>query len=237
LSEFINQLKIYTATSADLEQMTGDIMKKFRFLIQMGDLAVFFEIKKSSTVKNALEFLNNNAPSPSLLSIWISIAEIGKLQDESYARLISLSWLDEFLLSKLIDQSLQQEGHDEYSSSRQILLIKILILLPDWLEEFEKNPGPAIESLFQYQEIQKYLTVNQYQEILYFNYESLMELLAAFYSSAILNLSLQKGTNKTGIKKKLVGWHTQIEEIIKIASNNSCKVHPTIEAIQSTISK
>ncbi len=234
LSEFMNRVQNYASTNADILQITDNIMKKFSYLIQLRDLDSFFEIKTSSTIRAALDFLKNNSPSPSLLSIWLSVAEIGKLQDENYARIISLSWLDEFLLSKLIEQTLQQEGHDEFSSGRKILLIKTLTLLPDWLEEYEKNPGSAIQSLFQYQEVQKYLMVNQYQEILYFHYESLIELLAAFYASAILNISLRKNISKTEIKKKLISWHSLIEKIIKVAGKNNCKVYPTIEAIIET---
>jgi hypothetical protein len=76
--------------------------------------------------------------------------------------------------------------------------------------------------------------VNQYQEILYFHYESLIELLAAFYASAILNISLRKNISKTEIKKKLISWHSLIEKIIKVAGKNNCKVYPTIEAIIET---
>jgi glycosidase len=231
LSEFMNRVQIYASTNADIPNITDGIMKKLRYLIQIRNLDSFLEIKTSAQIRAAFNFLKNNSPSPSLLAIWLSVAEIGKLQDENYSRIVSLSWLDEFLLSKLIDRSLQQDGYDEYTANRHILLIKILTLLPDWLEEYNKNPGPAIQSLFQYQEIQKYLMVNQYQEILYFHYESLIELLAAFYSSAIMSISLENKVNKTEIKKKLTGWHSRIEKIIKIASENSCKVNPTIEVI------
>jgi hypothetical protein len=191
----------------------------------------FFEIKLTANLRTALQFLNDNSPSPSLLTIWLSVAEIGKLQDENYSRIISLSWIDEFLLSKLIEKSFQQAGHDEYMGNRQILLIKILTLLPEWLEDYNNNPVQGIQSLFQSQEVQKYLRANQYQEILYFHYESLIELLAAFYASAILNFSLQKDLKKTEIKKKLVDWYSQISNIIKLASKNGCRVNRTIESI------
>jgi hypothetical protein len=85
--------------------------------------------------------------------------------------------------------------------------------------------------LFQSQEVQKYLRVNQYKEILYFHYESLIELLAAFYAAEILNLALQKNLKKTEIKKKLVGWYSQIQNIIKLASKNGCRVNSTIDSI------
>ena len=126
------------------------------------------------------------------------------------------------------------------TSNNQILLIKILTLLPDWLEAYEINPGNAIQSLFQYQEVQKYLRVNKYQESLYFHYESLMDLLAAFYASSILSISLWTDANKTSVKKKLIDWYSGISNIIILANKNSCKVYPTIEAVlesQNTKSK
>jgi hypothetical protein len=237
LKDFLDRVQDYASTNADVPKIIDNILNKFRYLIQLNHLASHLEIKSTAKIKASLGFLSKNVPSPSLLAIWLTVAEIGKLQDESYCRIISLSWLDEFLISKLIDQSFQQEGLDENSSNRQILLIKILILIPDWLEEYDKNPGAAIKALFQYQEVQKYLRVNQYQETLYFHYESFIELLAAFYSTAILSVSLLRDINKTEIKKRLLDWHSRIEEIIKITDKNSCKVHPTIEAILSTEEK
>jgi hypothetical protein len=230
-SDFMNRLQNYTSTNADTGKIIDYTMKKFRYLIQINDLDSLFEIKSSASIRAAFDFLNKNSPSPSLLAIWLSVSKIGQLQDENYTSIISLSWLDEFLLSKLIEQSLQHEGYDEYSSSRLILLIKILILIPNWLEEYNNNPGSAIQSLFQYQEIQKYIMINKYQDILYFHYESLIELLAAFYASAVLDISLRDKTKKTEIKKKLVDWHSEIEKLIKVAGKNSCKVYPTIDAI------
>jgi len=234
LKEFMTRVQEYASTNADIQTIVDNILIKFRYLIHLNEISSYLEIKPTANIKTALNFLNKNAPSSSLLLICLSVAEIGKLQDESYSRIISLSWLDEFLLSKLIEQSFQQEGFDEFSSNRQILLIRILTLVPDWLEEYDENPGAAIKALFQYQEVQKYLRVNQYQETLYFHYESLIELLAAFYSSSILSVSLLEDINKVEIKKKLVDWHSRIENLIKIAGKNSCKVNTTIEAVTDT---
>ena len=126
---------------------------------------------------------------------------------------------------------MQESGYDEYSSNRQILLLKILILLPDWLEAYENKPGFALKSLFQYQEVQTYLKINQYQGSLYFHFESFIELLGAFNVSAILSIAFWEVSNNTLIKKKLVSWYSQINRIISLAGKNSCKVMPTIDAI------
>ncbi len=232
LSEFMNRIRHYTSSTADVDPLVNEALAKLKYLINLKHLTSFLDIKVSSKMKNALEFINNNVPSSSMLSIFLTVSNIGRLQDENYASIISISWLDEFLLSKLIVQSFHHDGYDDYSSDRHLLLMKILILLPNWLTDYLENPVEAIESLFQYQEVQNYIMMNQYQEILYFHYESLIELLAAFYTSEILEISSWKEQNKTAIKKNLVSMYVEIEKIIKIAGKNGCKVYATIEAIQ-----
>jgi hypothetical protein len=233
LFEFMTRLQTYASTDADITLIVDSVSKKFAYLLQLNDLEIFFEIKTSSKLRKALNFQQDNAPSSSLLTIWLVVANIGQLQDKNYASIISISWLDEFLLSKLIEQSIQKAGHNEYSAARQMLLIKILALLPNWLHEYTQNSVAAIQSLIQYPEVQKYLIFNQYQEILYFNYESLIELLAAFYTVSILDIALWEKKSKTEIKKKLLFWHAEIEKIIKIAGKNNCKVYDTVEAIEN----
>jgi glycosidase len=232
LSEFMNRLQNYVSTNADIVPIVDDIMKEFTFLLHLKEIESFFKITSSVKIRKAQTFLNENVPSPYLISIWLAVAKIGQLQDSNYTSVISLSWIDEFMLNKLIEQSLHDEGFDDYSTDRQMLLIKILTLLSDWLEKYSQNPISAIQSLFQYQEVQKYLMINQYQEVLYFHYESMIELLATLYSSAILKISLLDNQSKTEIKKKLQYWYSDIEGIIKAAAKNSCKLYPTIEEIQ-----
>ena len=232
LSEFMNRIRQYTSSTGDVDPLVNEALAKLKYLINLKHLTSFLDFKASSKIKNALEFINNNVPSSSMLSIFLTVSNIGRLQDENYASIISISWLDEFLLSKLIVQSFHDEGYDDYSSNRHLLLMKILILLPNWLTDYQENPVEAIESLFQYQEVQNYIMMNQYQEILYFHYESLIELLAAFFTSEILEISSWKEQNKTAIKKNLVSLYVEIEKIIKIAGDNGSRVYSTIEAIQ-----
>ena len=237
LSEFLDRVQKYAATASDINPIVSQAASKLNYLINLKQLDVFFDIKATSNIKKSLEFLTNNAPSSSLLSIWLAVAKMGRLQDENYVSIISLSWLDEFLLSKLIEQSFRNEGYNDDSVERQLLLLKILTLIPNWLETYLENPGEAIQSLFQYQEVQKYIMINQYQEILYFHYESLIELLAAFYATEILQISLWKKKNKTEIKKKLLTCYAEIEKLIKIAQKAGCKVYSMVEDVQKLTAK
>ena len=176
-------------------------------------------------------FLKDNAVSPLALLIWIIVSQLGKLQDKEYAAVISVSWMEEFLLSRIIEQSFVQSGYDDFSANRQLQLIKIIILLPDWMANAAENPGFAFQSLFQYQEVQKFLGVNLYQDVLYYNYESLVELLAAFYTMMVLNLSLDDQTEHKIIRKKLLDEYERIYNIFEIARDQGCRVHQTIEAV------
>ena len=77
------------------------------------------------------------------------------------------------------------------------------------------------------------LGVNKYQDVLYFHYESLIELLAAFYSIALVNLAGQKTIDKNEVKNKLISWYKPISRIIEAARENSSRVYRTIDAVKA----
>jgi glycosidase len=231
-SDFIGRIKEFTSATGKEADIINDRGERFRYLLYLKDSPKFFKIKKSVALKKTMDFIADYSPSAVILMIWLTVSDLGKLQDKNYAPMISVSWLDEFLLNKKIDQSLQLLAYDEYSSAHQLLLIRILTMLPDWMNRVDENPGLALETLFQYHEVQKLLGVNKFQDILYFHYESLIELLAAFYSIAIINLAGQKTIDKNEIKDKLIGWYKHISRIIEAARDNNSRIYLTIEAVK-----
>jgi hypothetical protein len=146
-----------------------------------------------------------------------------------------LSWLDEFLLGKLIVQILKTYGLDEGNADRQLQLIKILIMMPQWLTQAEENPGAALSSLFRQGESSQFLQVNRYQDIVYFNYESLIYLLAAFAAIGLIQLCSSPGKDKAIDKHKLERWSELTTFLITVAHDNGCRVYPMIEAAEKVL--
>ncbi len=233
MSDFIAGVNDYISAGGDEKVLLEELNAKFRKMLLLYQPALLLETKQTTSLKKIPVFLKESAPSPATLALWLIYADLGKLQDSNYAPIISLSWLDEFFFYKLIVRSLQTIGHDELSAERQLLLIKCLILLPNWMEQASENKGNAIQALFQYQEIQQYLNINQYHNVLYFHLESLIELVAAMYTVGVINLVGNKETEVRENKKKVETWFKLVNNIITSARENGSRVYETITALSS----
>jgi len=233
LSEFYKRLKNYTSLGTDERPIIETVTENFRFLADI-DHPKHLADKYSIRPGNKLTaFLKENRPTNTVLTVWLAVRDLGRMQDQNYAGMISLSWLDEFLLGKLIIQVLKNCGLDDGEAHRQLQLIKTLILMPDWFKQAEQNPGAALSALFQHEISRQFLQVNWYQDVVYFNYESLSTLLAGFVSSSLMSLSDGMVKDSKQKKKTLDKMNDLLSFFIKTAHDQGYRVYPMIEAAEN----
>jgi hypothetical protein len=191
-----------------------------------------YKLPQAKGLEDIKKFLLKNVPASTTLYIWLIIHQLGRLQDEDYAEMISISWLDEFLLGKLIHQTLENVFENDQYASHTLLLIKALTIQPRWLETASESLPAAIDALFQNQETQRFLQVNRYQDVLYLNKESLWELLGAFFAVAFINLALDEKPDAKEVNTKLREWYKSLNKII----NNAKDAGYRIEKMQQLLS-
>jgi hypothetical protein len=106
---------------------------------------------------------------------WLFTHALGQMVAEEDARELSRSWLDEWLLGKLIANALHDLGLDEDTVWRAVTTIKLLLSAPDWLNGDAPEKERAYRLLrvaLRVSEVQAYLGINRHQDILWFNQES-----------------------------------------------------------------
>jgi len=92
----------------------------------------------------------------------------------------SRSWIDEWLLGKIIATTLQDFGLSEEEAWRAVATTKWLTTHQNWMELDSDNgnrAGDILMSLLGDGEVQNYLSINRYRDILWFNKEAFDQLL------------------------------------------------------------
>ncbi len=82
-------------------------------------------------------------------------------------------------------------GVSEGRAERAILLIRLLVSQQGWNEPLNQEDGSlyqVLQNLFRDSGIQRFVGVNRYQELLWFNRESFEELLRWLYLQAVLDI-------------------------------------------------
>jgi glycosidase len=114
------------------------------------------------------------------LSGWLFTHTLGRAVSEQGVAQISRSWIDEWLLGRIIASALQDLGLEEGSAWWAVTTIKILTTHQRWFEIHdieEGRPYRVLQSWLQDSEVQRFMQVNRYQDVLWFNKEAFEQLL------------------------------------------------------------
>ena len=119
---------------------------------------------------------------------------LGKVSGSNEAAEISRSWIDEWLFGKIIARALMDLGMDEGAAWRCVSLVKILTTHQGWwksiLSDHEALSGTQVflQNMLKDNEVQRWIGVNRYQGILWYNQESFEGLVWWFYTGAVIDI-------------------------------------------------
>jgi glycosidase len=128
---------------------------------------------------------NGDAYAWSVILGWLFTSTLGKISSESGYEEISRSWIDEWMLNKIIVSAFNDLGLDERSNRRAVTLIKLLTSHHNWWQMMEVEKGKVkkgisyniLTSILSDSDALAYLGVNRYQDILWVNKESFEDLI------------------------------------------------------------
>ena len=114
------------------------------------------------------------------LMVWVFTHALGKVRDKETFAQISRSWIDEWLLGKIAGQTLQDLGLDDRAAQWAITTVKLLITHQRWFDTPDGDVNRAYRILrawLEDEDVQRFLQINRYQGILWFNAEAFEQLL------------------------------------------------------------
>ncbi|MGE5224023.1 MAG: hypothetical protein ACM3PY_16405, partial [Omnitrophica WOR_2 bacterium] len=135
---------------------------------------------------------------------WLFTHELGKTVaaaepgETGYAE-ISRTWIDEWLLGKIIAGALQDTGIEEGAAWRAISLVKLLVIYQDWFRLDDSEPDQVYKVLQGWlgdSEIQSFIGVNRYQGILWYNKESFESLIWWMFYLAVIGIACKTDGNE-----------------------------------------
>jgi hypothetical protein len=192
----LREMKQFTAGGGDEAAITQEIRLRLEASLQLPVLATRFPLPESSTYEAAVGRLQSHldgdpATWGSLLA-WLFTHTLGRVVGESGDTARSRSWMDEWLLSKLVAGALQDLGLEEAAAWWAVGTVKILISHQGWWQ-IEAPAGErayhVLVSWLKDSEVQQFLRVNRYRGVLWFNHEAFEQLLNWMLAIAAVQIS------------------------------------------------
>ena len=114
------------------------------------------------------------------LFAWLFTHDLGKMVAEAEAEQLSRTWIDEWFLGKIIAGALQNLGLDESGAWWSVGTVKLLTAHAGWCARHasgKRQTLQLLESWLQDGDVQRFLRLNRYQGVLWFNKECMERLL------------------------------------------------------------
>jgi hypothetical protein len=161
---------------------------------------------------------------------WLFVHAIGKVVNQKEFSEVSRSWIDEWRLGKTIVTELGELGLDETASWKSVTLIKLLTSHQRWFEE--KRAYQVLVSLLKDNEVQQFLQINRYNDILWFNWEAFDDLLWWLMLMAAVEISSdpQRPTNQAA--KDLEDCNGTIQKLKEAAKTSDYQVEKLLSAVK-----
>jgi hypothetical protein len=172
----LREIKHFTNGGGDETAIAQDLRRKLTLILT----------PESDETGLRQRFQDDPAALPTLLG-WLFTHALGRIVSETDAAQISRSWLDEWLLGKIIAGSLRDLGMEDGAAWWAVTTVKALIGHQNWFET--PHAYPALRAWLQDDAVRRLLQVNRYQDVLWFNQEAFEQLVWWMQTSAAVTLT------------------------------------------------
>jgi hypothetical protein len=147
---------------------------------------------------------------------WLFTHSLGKVVSETGAAAQSRSWIDEWLLGKLIAGTLQEMGLEAGAAWWAVGTVKILISHQGWFgleAPAQERAYRILVSWLRDSEVQRFLQVNRYGGVLWFNHEAFEQLLKWMLTMAVVEISADPERSPDEVAEGIVACYDVVQRL------------------------
>jgi hypothetical protein len=234
------EAKTFTGGAGDPEVIAEEVLYKLKAALHLPVLDERFPTARSRKYRAAVEMvqthLNDDPTVWGTLLSWIFTHNLGKIIGEEDFAVQSRSWIDEWLLGKLVAGALQDLGLDESAAWWAVGVAKVLISHQDWCDLEGPKAERAYQALVSWlkdSEVQQFVQVNRYGGVLWFNHEAFDQLLNWMLTMAAVEISADPECSPKEMAKGLVACYDIVNKLKQAEDASEYQVVKLMEAAKA----
>jgi len=245
------ELKRFMSGSGDPPRLAREVRNEAEALLRLPTLRNHPPQSSYKKYKEAVEFLLSRLPRPghipenppvatielnqwAVLWCWLFTYKLGKIQGESDYWELSRSWIDEWLLGKILANTYQDLGLEESAAWKLVSLTKLLVSHPLFINTQvpqKKRAAQVVHAWLLDGELAQFLGVNRYQGILWFNQEAFEDFLWWAFTVNAIQLSAWSGGDQKQLADRLLGCFEPVRQLQKAMRQSDFRVDRLLEAL------
>jgi len=204
----------------------------------------------SKTPSNGKNLTSGDPRAWGVLLSWLLTHAIGKCFTAVNVEADELSrvWMDDWLLGKVLQNTLVDLGIDRYTAGKMIDLVRVLVAHHSWWKEVIPTKGKAkarpkdntyrlLQTWLNDDGFQIFIGMNRYNEIVWFNKEAFDEMLWWLYVIAIVEIQaaedLSKKKSTARVVDQITACYTVIRKLQAAEADSEYQVERLLKAAQT----
>jgi glycosidase len=251
--QLMEEVNRSTHANRDTQSIVQSFQQNLLTILYLPTFLEKFPFPHSRKYQHAMKYLhagnlktspwrNGDAYAWSVILGWSFTYQLGKIiSDDGYEE-ISRSWMDEWMLNKIIVSALNDLGLDERSNWRAVTLIKLLTSHHHWWRVIGSTPVKGeksiayhiLTSILSDSDAIGYLGVNRYQDVLWFNKEAFEDLLWWLFIAAAVEISSQfdKVEKTNGNGESILRCYNEISNLLSGAEASGYKLEKLLDLVK-----
>ena len=169
-----------------------------------------------------------------VLILWNGLRLTGRtITAESQFAEISRSWIDEWGIARLCQETLENLGLDWQQSKSGITILKLLVRQQNWVKGIEEEtPLSLMEKWLSIEEIRTFLNINRYRGKLWFNKEAFESLMWWMMTIGLVRLVADPQTSLAEVVESLFDAYELIDAILTAKADSGYQVEKLLEGLK-----
>ncbi len=238
MTELLQEVRNFTGGEGKVAEIAGKVRRELETLLQLPVLDQRVDCPGSRKYRQAVKMLKAHLqPRASWLVLlgWLLVHRLGEVARAEDAAETARTGMDEWLLGKILLDVLQELGLSEPEARRAVSMIRILVGQQEWWQTDAPKkhlPFRIMEKLLADPEVQGYLQVNRYHELLWFNKESFEELMGYLHTIAIINALLRERETPEVVCKDILARFDIIRRFLKAEEQSGYRVGKLLSGLK-----
>jgi glycosidase len=236
----LREMKAFTGGDGDVAPIAQEIQYKLEASLQLPMLDRRFPLARSRKYKAAAETLRSHLDDDDAawgtLLAWVFTHALGKVVSKEDFAAQGRSWMDEWLLGKLVAGALQDLGLGEGAAWWAVSTVKILISHQGWHEADAPASDRVSQILISWLkdgEVQRFLRVNRYGGVLWFNHETFEELRKWMLTMAAVEISADPERAPESVAGEIVACYDVVKKLQQAEETSEYQVVKLMEAAKT----
>lgn len=236
--KLITAIKAFIDGDTDLAPIISEEQRGLEAVLRLSDFADKYPFPRSKKYKTILSFIEKNlTKSPYIwyiLILWNDLRLIGRVMTaESQFVEISRSWIEEWGIIRIVEQTLQSLEFEREQVQRGVMILKLLISQQNWVDNMEgQTPLFLIESWFSLETIRDFLNINRYRGTLWFNKEAFESMMWWMLTTSLIRLVADPKKSLAEVIEDLYEAYCLIEALLEAEEGSEYQVEKLLDGLK-----